>query len=119
MTRTSLVNDDQLTRTLGRPNREQVLTRRSSIATTLQAIELTNGATLDTALKAGSEFWMSQKLESPEALITQVYFQALCRMPSKSELEAGTFLFDGDITEESIQDILWIITMLPEFQLLY
>lgn len=117
--RTSLVNDDQLTRTLGRPNREQVLTRRSSIATTLQAIELTNGATLDTALKAGAEYWIQQKTESPQDLLEKIYFQALSRVPSKTELEAGLFLLDGEVTDEGIQDILWIITMLPEFQLLY
>ena len=119
MTRTSLVNDDQLTRTLGRPNREQVLTRRSSIATTLQAIELTNGATLDTALKAGAEYWIQQKTKSPQTLLEKIYFQALSRIPSETELEAGLFLLDGQITTEGIQDILWIITMLPEFQLLY
>ena len=119
MTRTSLVNDDQLTRTLGRPNREQVLTRRSSIATTLQAIELTNGATLDSALKAGAEYWIQQNFESPQDLLEKIYFQALCRVPSESELEAGLFLFDDQVSDEGIQDILWIITMLPEFQLLY
>ena len=119
MTRTSLVNDDQLTRTLGRPNREQVLTRRSRIATTLQAIELTNGATLDTALKAGAEYWIQQKTKSPQTLLEKIYFLALSRIPSVTELEAGLFLLDGQITTEGIQDILWIITMLPEFQLLY
>ena len=119
MTRTSLVNDDQLTRTLGRPNREQVLTRRSSVATTLQAIELTNGATLDTALKAGAEYWIQQKIESPQILLEKIYLQALSRIPSKTELKAGLFLLEGQVTSEGIQDILWIITMLPEFQLLY
>ena len=119
MTRTSLVNDDQLTRTLGRPNREQVLTRRSSVATTLQAIELTNGATLDTALKAGAGYWIQQKIESPQILLEKIYLQALSRIPSKTELKAGLFLLDGQVTSEGIQDILWIITMLPEFQLLY
>src|SRR5262249_8040472 len=44
--RASLVAADPLTTALGRPNREQVLTLRSPNATTLQALELTNGKTL-------------------------------------------------------------------------
>jgi len=119
LTRTSLVNDDQLTRTLGRPNREQVLTRRSSIATTLQAIELTNGTTLDTALKAGAAYWQGRGIESTEQLIRQIYTEALCRPPGKQELEVASRLFVGSDQQQAIEDLLWIITMLPEFQLVY
>ena len=39
--RAALAEADTLTRALGRPDREQVVTRRDSIATTLQALELT------------------------------------------------------------------------------
>jgi hypothetical protein len=41
--RSSMVTADPLTVALGRPNREQVITSRASAATTLQALELTNG----------------------------------------------------------------------------
>ena len=44
--RASLVAADPLMTALGRPNREQVMTLRFSAATTLQALELTNGKTL-------------------------------------------------------------------------
>ena len=40
---------------LGRTSREQVVTRRDPIATTLQALELTNGGTLDARLKQGRD----------------------------------------------------------------
>ena len=42
-TRAALVNADPLMTALGRPNREQVVTVRTSAATTLQALELANG----------------------------------------------------------------------------
>src|SRR3954449_6661358 len=59
--RASLVAADPLMTALDRPNREQVMTVRSTAATTLQALELTNGATLDGRLKK-----MAQKL-APDA----------------------------------------------------
>jgi hypothetical protein len=44
-----------LTVAMGRPNREQVVTNRPSAATTLQALELTNGPTLSEMLPEGRE----------------------------------------------------------------
>ncbi len=44
--RASLVAADPLMVEMGRPNREQVVTTRAETATTLQALELTNGKTL-------------------------------------------------------------------------
>ena len=52
-TRASLVAADPLLVALGRPNREQVLTTRSTIATTLQMLELANGTTLSKLLQQG------------------------------------------------------------------
>ena len=49
--RAALDFDDPLMSALGRTSREQVVTRRDPIATTLQALELTNGGTLDARLK--------------------------------------------------------------------
>lgn len=44
-----------LTRSLGRPIRDQVYTTRNAEATTLQALELVNGATLDSLLARGAK----------------------------------------------------------------
>ncbi len=44
-----------LTRSLGRPIRDQVYTRRNSDATTLQALEVVNGETLDNLLARGAK----------------------------------------------------------------
>ena len=45
---------DPLTVAMGRPNREQVVTARPTAATTLQALELTNGPTLTALLQGGA-----------------------------------------------------------------
>ena len=53
--RAALVAADPLTTALGRPNREQVVTVRSTAATTLQGLELTNGETLAHILERGAK----------------------------------------------------------------
>tara|TARA_Y100001960_G_scaffold332555_1_gene433538 strand:+ start:1486 stop:3951 length:2466 start_codon:yes stop_codon:yes gene_type:complete len=118
--RTSLLNDDILTRALGRPNREQVITRRNNVATTLQAIELTNGDTLDDALKAGAKYWAQQSMENNEQLIRTIFETGLTRKASPTEIKVALSLLSNDNNkEQGIEDILWILTMLPEFQLIY
>ncbi len=54
--RASLVNADLLMRSLGRPNREQVVTERPSELTTLQSLDLANGTILtETLQKSGTK----------------------------------------------------------------
>jgi hypothetical protein len=105
-------------RALGRPNREQVTTRRESVATTLQALELTNGGTLDEMLKAGASEWV-QREKRADALVRRVYETALGRPPNERELAIGRGLVGETPTHEGVQDLLWVIAMLPEFQLIY
>ena len=50
--RATLVDCDPLMRSLGRPNREQVVTTRPDQLTTLQALDLANGQILTTTLDA-------------------------------------------------------------------
>ena len=117
--RTALVNDDVLTRALGRPNREQVVTRRSSHATTLQAIELTNGESLDTALKRGVAHWLNQGQDDVGTLVDALYRHSLNRQPTAAEQKIALTLIPPDNRAQGIEDLLWILTMLPEFQLIY
>lgn len=117
--RTSLVNDDPLTRALGRPNREQVITRRDTLATTLQALELTNGDTLDGVLKRGAKNWAARKATAPDELIEQIYLKGLSRKPTDAERRAARDMLGSEPKAEGLEDLLWIVTMLPEFQLVY
>src|SRR5205814_10033208 len=52
--RASLVRSDALMRSLGRPNREQVVTTRPDQLTTLQALDLSNGQALSDLLTRGA-----------------------------------------------------------------
>jgi hypothetical protein len=103
---------------MGRPNREQVVTSRPQTATTLEALELTNGQTLADTLARGANFWSTQGLTG-EALVTRLYRQALGRDPHAEELTAGATLAGEPVTAEGIQDLLWALVMSPEFQLVY
>jgi hypothetical protein len=116
--RSSLFNEDPLTRALGRPNREQVVTRRDSIATTLQALELSNGTTLDDILKHGADYWLERKLPATD-LARQIFSVTLGREPTGSELEASLGLLGAPASPDGVADLLWAIIMLPEFQMVY
>ncbi|MCX6951903.1 MAG: DUF1553 domain-containing protein, partial [Verrucomicrobia bacterium] len=117
--RAALVAADPLMAALGRPNREQVVTVRQGTATTLQALELTNGSTLAALLKRGADKLLATPPPTPGALVTSLYLQALCRPPTKAELSAAEPLVGSPVTSEGIQDLLWALAMLPEFQLIY
>ena len=115
--RASLVKNDRFLTALGRPNRENVSTSRSSQANLLQALELTNGEVFNTALEAGAKKW-SEKFESNEPLIEEIYKQALGRAPEKTELQVALKILGSKPDEADIEDLLWSVMLLPEFQLI-
>lgn len=117
-TRAALVTADPLMVALGRPNREQVITARPSAATTLQALELTNGPTLAKKLKAGAEK-LGRELTEPGQLVNELYQRALGRKPSPEEITTTKELLGGKVEREGVEDLLWAMVMLPEFQLIY
>jgi hypothetical protein len=110
--------DGPLSRALGRPNREQVVTRRDSLATMLQALELTNGTTLDGILKAGSQQWIAEKPPQPQVLIARGYRLALGREPTPAEERTAAEIVGTPPSAEGVEDFLWMLVMLPEFQLI-
>ncbi len=116
--RAALVFDDPLIAALGRTSREQVVTRRDSIATTLQALEMSNGSTLDDRLKAGAERRIAALGKAPNWLIKTLFVDALGREPVAAELKAAQELAGSPATVAGVQDLLWSLVMLPEFQLI-
>jgi hypothetical protein len=116
--RTALAAADPLTTAMGRPNREQVVTSRPTAATTLEALELTNGQTLDEVLKRGAVRLLLDKPAS-DSLIDSVYNKALGRKPTDAERATAQKVLGRPLTHEGVEDLLWIVTMLPEFQLIY
>ncbi|MEO7516491.1 MAG: DUF1549 domain-containing protein [Verrucomicrobiota bacterium] len=116
--RASLVAADPLMVALGRPNREQVVTTRPVEATTLQALEMTNGETLADILNRGAKNLAAGKVAGRE-LVQQLFEQALGRKPSSMELKNSEELLGKPVKKEGVEDFLWAMTMLPEFQLIY
>jgi hypothetical protein len=117
-TRASLVAGGPLMNALGRPNREQVVTVRSSAATTFQGLELSNGRTLASALRRGAARLAAQPRPT-DALVRLIYRRALSRPPTDEELTVCRGLLGTTPTAAGIEDLLWSVVMLPEFQLIH
>jgi hypothetical protein len=117
--RASLVNADALLRSLGRPNREQVVTTRPDQLTTLQALDLSNGQLLADTLARGAAHMLKDQPEvTPDERIEDLYLRALGRPPSTDEIRVARALLSSPATAEGLADLLWAIFMLPEFQLI-
>lgn len=114
-TRAAHVVADSLMRSLGRPNREQVVTTRDDQLSTLQALDLSNGEIFTRILQAGAQR-IGERFDSPEEIIQQVYEQALSRQPTTEEQRVLTELVGQTPSPEAIADLLWAVFMLPEFQ---
>jgi hypothetical protein len=104
---------------LGRPNREQVLTVRMSASTTLQALELTNGDTLSKLVKKTADRLLAEKSASSESLINKLFVNGLGRKPTPRELKLANELLGKPVKREGVEDFVWAMAMLPEFQLIY
>lgn len=115
--RASLVKNDPFLTALGRPNRENVSTSRISQANLLQALELTNGNKFNLSLKKGAEIW-AQKYPTGESLVKALYLKALGREPSLKETTLAVKYIGKKPSVEGIQDLVWAVTLLPEFQLI-
>jgi Protein of unknown function (DUF1549)/Protein of unknown function (DUF1553)/Planctomycete cytochrome C len=116
MTRASLMKSDFLTRSLGRPNRDQIVSVRPLELTTLEAIDLSNGETLATILNRGAENLLKRKWRSTDDLVQWLFHFSLCREPKVQELKTLNEIVGSELTVTAVEDVLWAIVMLPEFQ---
>ncbi|MFT5468627.1 MAG: hypothetical protein ACI8UO_003738, partial [Verrucomicrobiales bacterium] len=111
--RASLVKNDFLMRSLGRPHREQVVTTRPSELTTLQAIDLANGDLLGGLIRRGAT-----NLSGKPDLTNWLYRAALSRDPSPEELTLTQQLLGENPDAQAVEDLIWSLVMLPEFQMI-
>jgi hypothetical protein len=111
------VKSDFLMRSLGRPNRDQIVSVRPAELTTLEAIDLSNGNILADALAAGAPKLLTAHANKPADLITTIYCAALSRSPTSDELAAATEILGTAPSARNVEDLLWAVLMLPEFQL--
>ena len=116
--RASLVESTLLMRSLGRPNREQVVTTRPAEMTTLEALEMSNGQPLSELLEQGAEHLRGEHADwSSREMCNFVFRTAMSRPPSEDELARLVALAGEPLTTEGLSDAMWCIVMLPEFQL--
>jgi hypothetical protein len=118
MVRAALLKSDLLMRTLGRPNREQIVSTRPNDLTTLEAMDLNNGAILDKRLADGAQALLSRNFPHSSELVSYVWRASLSREPTPDELQLAVSLIGEKPGVSSIQDFLWGILMLPEFQII-
>ena len=83
-----------------------------------QALELTNGDTLAKLLDRGAAKLLAGKPRSNASLVTDLYTKALSRKPTGQELKLCEELLGSPLKKEQIEDLLWSLTMLPEFQVI-
>jgi hypothetical protein len=103
---------------LGRPNREQIVSVRPDELTTLEAMDLSNGSILAGELSKGAKRLLARDWKSSDAMIDWLYMSALSRSPSKAELQLARSVVGAERSAEGLEDFLWSLILLPEFQLI-
>ena len=114
--RASMVALDPFQKALGRPSRENVTTSRDDQATLLQALELTNGEFFNKIMLEGAEAWLADYGDDSKAMVTQLYLKSFGRMPTAEEQGVMTEVVGADPGVAEVQDLLWAVVLLPEFQ---
>ena len=113
--RASLLKADDLMRTLGRPNRDQIVTSRPNELTTLEAVDLSTSEDLMHHLRSGAEKLTSREELSTPLLVEEIYLLTLNRLPSDGENKLLVQSLGKSPSVDQVTDLLWAITMTPEF----
>ncbi|HCO26556.1 MAG TPA: hypothetical protein DIT97_27415, partial [Gimesia maris] len=118
MVRASLLKNTALMKSLGRPMREQIVSMRPDQLTTLEAIDLSNEATLAEVFAEGAKRLIAQSDGDPKCLTEYLFLYALSRPPTSEESKlVGQMLGESPQAAE-VEDLLWSVCMLPEFFLI-
>ena len=111
--RASLQDSNLMMRSLGRPNREQVVTTRPEMLTTLEALDLCNGPILNDMLRQGASRLLSRKTDK---VVETLFLDGLSRPPTQVEVATARELLAPSVDVDRLADFLWTLVMLPEFQ---
>jgi hypothetical protein len=117
MVRAGLVQSDFLMRSLGRPNRDQIVTSRPNELTTLEAIDLSNDATIAKALEAGAAKLVAAHGKTPDRLIDELYLSTLTRLPNEDERTVLREVLGENPEPQTVADLTWSLWMMPEYLL--
>jgi len=118
MVRASLLKSDFLMRSLGRPNRDQIVSTRPDELTTLEAIELSNNPSLARLFAAGGRRLAVRDWSDTGELINYIYRAALTREPTLEEMALLLDALGDKPNPQAIEDTLWAVCMTPEFLLI-
>ena len=84
----------------------------------MQALELTNGDRFNNALESGAKKWKEQ-FKTGQEIISEVYKKALGREPEQDEMKVALDMLGSSPDDGDIEDFLWAVMLLTEFQLIY
>ena len=114
--RAALLVSTPLMRSLGRPNRDQIVTSRPAELSTLEALDLNTSAALLADLRVGAERLLAESPE-PDALVEAIMLRTLARSPTADERQVMTDFLGPEPTADGVADLLWATLMRPEFLL--
>ena len=117
MVRASLLKSDPLMRSLGRPNRDQIVSMRPNDLSTLEAIDLENGEQVADLIHRGALNLLKRDWSEPGELVHWLFVQALSREPTSEELRVSLETLGSELTPRNVEDLVWAVVMLPEFQI--
>lgn len=117
MVRASLVKSDFLMRSLGRPNRDQIVTSRPNELTTLEAIDLSNDATVAKALEEGAARLAAAHGKDADRLVEELYLSTLTRLPTDEERVLLREVLGEAPQPQAVADLTWSLWMTPEYLL--
>lgn len=101
----------------GRPARDQVLTRRETTATTMDALEYLKNEELLEMINAGAEQILLKNKKSDDEMLAELFLYMTGRVVTREELNLLLVNFNNK-APNSLADIIWSLLVHPEFQLL-
>jgi hypothetical protein len=87
--------------------------------TTLQALDLSNSPLLAETLSRGAANIAERLADAgPTAIIDWLYESSLSRLPTAQERAVALEVLGSPPSPQGIEDLVWLVIMLPEFQII-
>jgi hypothetical protein len=69
-------------------------------------------------LRKGAEIWKKNYVTS-DRIIKEIYRRALGRDAQTAEYQVAKKLLGDNPSSDAIEDLFWVVLLLPEFQIIY
>ena len=110
----SMRENNSFFQSLGRPKRDQVVTKRNNGYSSTKALNLLSSPVLSRFVRDSAKLLIDQN-QGDKANITQDLFNSLLlRVPKSEELNYIT-----NVDPKEVEDLLWIVLNSPEFNIVY